>query len=204
MPPPPEALIWRNPGGTVYDCNERHSFHAADPAPCNFPFVMSSVETSKLVGYPWRELFDLVLDVERYPQFVPHCRDVRLLSRTTQEPGVTVIVSRMTVGLSALEVGYTNRTIADVTGRKISIEAIDGPLRHLNALWRFEPQDATHTRVHFSVSYEFSNPVLAAVASRVFAAMFGNILGAFERRAARLLHDKTAAGAGPLKTTGAG
>ena len=62
-------------------------------------------------------------------------------------------------------------------------------------IWRFEPQDETHTRVHFSVNYEFSNPVLAAVASRVFAAMFGKILDAFERRARRLFRARTTAGA---------
>jgi len=49
--------------------------------------------------------------------------------------------------------------------------------------------------VHFSVNYEFRNPVLAAVASRVFAAMFGKILDAFERRAGRLLRNRAAAGA---------
>ena len=49
--------------------------------------------------------------------------------------------------------------------------------------------------VHFSVTYEFSNPVLAAVASRVFAAMFSKILDAFERRAHRLFRDSSAAGA---------
>ena len=74
---------------------------------------MTSVQTTKLVGHPWSDLFNLVLDVKSYPQFVPHCRDVRLLSRKTPEPGMTVIVSRMTVGFSAFEVGYSNRTTGD-------------------------------------------------------------------------------------------
>ena len=156
---------------------------------------MTSVQTTKLIGYPWSDLFNLVLDVKSYPQFVPHCHHVSLLSRKTSEPGKTVIVSRMTVGFSAFEVGYSNRTTGDAIGRQISIDAADGPLRYLTALWRFEPQDETHTRVHFSVSYEFSNPVLAAVASRVFAAMFGRILDAFERRAGRLLRNRATAGA---------
>jgi len=157
--------------------------------------AMTSVQTTKLIGHPWSDLFNLVLDVKSYPQFVPHCHDVRLLSRKTPEPGTTVIVSRMTVGFSAFEVGYSNRTTGDALVREISIDAADGPLRYLSALWRFEPQDETHTRVYFSVNYEFSNPVLAAVASRVFAAMFGKILDAFERRAGRLSRARTTAGA---------
>jgi len=155
---------------------------------------MPSVQTTRLLGYPWPDLFNLVLDVKSYPEFVPHCREVKELSRRVEDPGVTVIVSRMTVGLLAFEIGYANRTSGDAIGRRIDVEALDGPLRYLRAVWRFEPHDENHTQLHFSVSYEFSNPVLAAVASRVFAAMFGEILSAFERRAAHLFSDRTSAG----------
>jgi coenzyme Q-binding protein COQ10 len=178
----------------IYDQQDQRKFRCWRPSAVCLQ-AMTSVQTTKLVGHPWSDLFNLVLDVKSYPQFVPHCHDVRLLSRKTPEPGITVIVSRMTVGFSAFEVGYSNRTTGDALGRKISIDAADGPLRYLSALWRFEPQDETHTRVYFSVNYEFSNPVLAAVASRVFAAMFGKILDAFERRAGRLLRNRAAAGA---------
>jgi coenzyme Q-binding protein COQ10 len=147
---------------------------------------MASVQAAKLVSYPWSDLFNLVLDVQSYPEFVPHCREVRLLSRSVKEPGVTVIISRMTVSLLAFEVGYSNRTTGDLIARRISVEALDGPMRYLNVCWRFEPQDERHTEVHFSVSYEFSNPVLAVVASRVFTAMFSEMMDAFERRAAKL------------------
>jgi coenzyme Q-binding protein COQ10 len=160
---------------------------------------MTSVQTTKLVGCSWSDLFNLVLDVKSYPEFVPHCRAVRLLSRKTEEPGVTIVVSRMTVGLSVFEVGYANRTTADAIGRRISVEALDGPLRYLSAVWSFEPRDENHTQVHFSVNYEFSNPMLAAVASRIFGAMFSEILDAFERRAARLFPRGAATGAAPRR-----
>jgi coenzyme Q-binding protein COQ10 len=86
-------------------------------------------------------------------------------------------------------------TAADAIGRRISVETLDGPLRYLSAVWSFEPRDECHTQLHFSVNYEFSNPVLAAVASRVFGAMFGEILNAFERRAAYLFPNRISAGA---------
>ncbi|HEY6860603.1 MAG TPA: type II toxin-antitoxin system RatA family toxin [Pseudolabrys sp.] len=155
---------------------------------------MTSIQTTKFVGYSWPDLFNLVLDVKSYPDFVPRCRAVRLLSRRMTAPGMTIVVSRMTVGYSVFEVSYANRTTADTIGRQISIEALDGPLRFLNAVWRFEPRDADHTQLHFSVDYEFSNPVLAAVASRAFGAMFGEILNAFERRAAQLFSDRNSTG----------
>jgi coenzyme Q-binding protein COQ10 len=151
---------------------------------------MASIQTTKLLCYPWSDLFNLVLDVKSYPEFVPHCREVRLLSRRMVEPNTTIIVSRMTVGFSAFAVGYANRAIADAIGRRISVEALDGPLRYLRADWRFEPLDGDRTQLHFSVNYEFSNPVLAAIASRVFAAMFCEIVNAFGRRAAHLFPNK--------------
>jgi coenzyme Q-binding protein COQ10 len=154
---------------------------------------MPSLQTTKFVGHPWSDLFNLVLDVNSYPEFVPHCRAVRLLSHHVTGRGITIIVSRMTVGFSALEVDYANRAKADPIRRLISIKALDGPLHSLNAIWRFEPRDENHTQVHFSVDYEFRNPVLAAVASRVFSRMFGEILDAFERRAIQLFPDRNSA-----------
>jgi ribosome-associated toxin RatA of RatAB toxin-antitoxin module len=85
--------------------------------------------------------------VKSYPEFVPRRREVRLLSHRMTEPGVTIIVSRMTAGLSAFEVSYANRTTAARVGRWISIEALYGPLRFLNAIWRFEPLDEDHTQL---------------------------------------------------------
>jgi coenzyme Q-binding protein COQ10 len=157
---------------------------------------MARVETSKLVGFPWSDLFHLVLDLKSYPQFVPHCRDVRLLSQRTGERTIT-IVSRMTVGFAAIEVGYANRTTADIACRQIRVEALDGPLQYLHALWSFDQRDHDRTLLRFSVEYEFSNPLLAAVASRAFAAMFGDIVGAFEQRAASLFAERVSPGRTP-------
>ena len=65
---------------------------------------MTSIQTTKFVGYPWSDLFNLVLDMKSYPEFVPRCRAVRILSHRTAAPGMTIIVSRMTVGFLAFEV----------------------------------------------------------------------------------------------------
>ncbi|MGB8896672.1 MAG: SRPBCC family protein [Pseudolabrys sp.] len=125
---------------------------------------MPRIQTTKFVGYPWADLFNLVLDVRSYPEFVPHCREVRLLSHRMTEPGMTIIVSRMTVGFSAFEVSYANRTTADTTGRQISIAALDGPLRFLNAVWRFEPRDEDQLSYIFGLRIEQSGAGSSRVA----------------------------------------
>jgi coenzyme Q-binding protein COQ10 len=144
------------------------------------------VAVVRRIHHRWTDLFDLVLDLERYPAFVPHCRAVKVYSRTAGEGGRTVIVSRMTVGVAAFDVSYANRTTGDAAARRIEVAALDGPLTHLHVVWTFEPDGEDWTRVGFCVDYGFDSPILAAVASRAFDAMFAEILGAFERRADRL------------------
>lgn len=144
---------------------------------------MTAVRITKLIAHAWLDLFKLVLDVESYPKFVPHCQEVRLISRKAESPARTVIISRMTVGFSVLRVSYANRTVGDTLARRINVEALDGPLRYLNVLWEFEAEDDHSCAVTFSVDYQFSSGMLESLASRVFSGMFAEILEAFERRA---------------------
>lgn len=157
-------------------------FHSPSAPPHREP----NFRKSKRIRHRWTDLFDLVLDVQNYPHFVPHCRNERLLSRETEGPTRTIIVSRMTVGMLAFEVSYTNRSVADTDARQIKVEAIDGPLRYLHVTWHFEPVDDEHTDVELAVLYEFSNPLLAHMASGVFTSMYSEILTAFEKRADHL------------------
>jgi coenzyme Q-binding protein COQ10 len=147
---------------------------------------MSAITVTKRVEHSWLDLFQLVLDVESYPSFVPYCCEVRLLSRRSETPTRTVIVSRMTVGLSALRVSYANRTTGDLINRRIAISSIDGPLRSLDAAWRFDPETEQCCKVTFSVDYQFSSRMLEALVSRMFSGMFSQILDAFEHRADEL------------------
>jgi coenzyme Q-binding protein COQ10 len=147
---------------------------------------MANIEVRKRIGHHWADLFGLVADIEKYPEFVPCCQRTHVLTREADRAGKTVIVSRMTVGVSALRVSYANRTIADLPGRRIDVHAIDGPVRRLDVAWTFNPDGETATDVDFSVSYAFSNPMLGAVASNMFELMFRQIVDAFEKRADRL------------------
>jgi len=144
------------------------------------------VAATRRLHHRWNDLYDLVLDIERYPAFVPGCRAVKVYSRAAAAAGRTVIVSRMTVGVAGFDVSYASRTTGDAGARRVEVEALDGPLRRLDALWTFEPDGDEWTSVGFCLDYAFDSAILSAVASRAFAAMFGEILAAFERRADRL------------------
>lgn len=158
---------------------------------------MPHVRATKQLDHRWTDLFALVLDLQDYPNFVPHCRAVKLIRRCTDTAGRTVIVSRMSVGVSALQLSYANRTIGDPVRRLINVEALDGPLRRLSVRWEFEPRGETRTKVVFAADYEFDNSILAAFASSLVGAMFSEIIDAFERRANELaLHRSAVAHAG--------
>jgi coenzyme Q-binding protein COQ10 len=144
-----------------------------------------SVNVTRRIRHRWEDLYGLVLDLERYPAFVPGCRAIKVYSRAAAA-GRTVIVSRMTVGVAGFDVSYANRTTGDAAARRIEVKALDGPLRRLDVRWTFEPNGEGWTRVGFSVDYAFNSAILSALASRAFAVMFRDILTAFERRADRL------------------
>lgn len=144
------------------------------------------VAATRRLHHRWKDLYDLVLDIERYPAFVPGCRAVKVYSRAAAPAGRTVIVSRMTVGVAGFDVSYASRVTGDAVGRRIEVKALEGPLRRLDVLWTFEPDGEAWTSVGFSVDYAFDSAILSAVASRAFAAMFGEILTAFQHRADRL------------------
>jgi coenzyme Q-binding protein COQ10 len=141
------------------------------------------VAVVRRIHHRWADLYGLVLDLERYPAFVPGCRAVKVYSRVAAPAGLTVIVSRMTVGVAGFDVSYANRTTGDADTRRIAVQALDGPLRRLDVLWTFEPDGEDWTRVAFSADFAFDSAILSALASRAFAAMFREILTAFERRA---------------------
>ncbi|WP_146101660.1 type II toxin-antitoxin system RatA family toxin [Rhodopila globiformis] len=162
---------------------------------------MRTIAIHRTIGHDWTEMFALVLDIERYPQFVPGCTHERILARREIRPGCSEIISRMTVGMAPLQFSYTNRTLGDQEARRITVDSTDGPLRDLQVTWQFNPLGPARTRIDFSAKYEFHNPIVARLAAGAFDSLFRRIIDAFERRArlrVPLSRTLSLAGASPL------
>ncbi|MFL5287406.1 MAG: type II toxin-antitoxin system RatA family toxin [Rhodopila sp.] len=144
---------------------------------------MRTIAIRRTVDQDWAAMFALVLDIERYPQFVPGCTHEQILARREISPGCTEIISRMTVGVPPLQFGYTNRTLGDWEARRITVDSTDGPLRSLHVVWQFEPCGPVRTDIGFTADYEFRNPVVARLAAGAFESLFRRTIDAFERRA---------------------
>ena len=125
--------------------------------PKEVPFhlaTMPNLPTSKLVPYAWSDLFNLVLDLKSYPEFVPHCRAVRLLSCKREGPHTTIIVSRMTVGFLAFEVEPCHwRCFEAFNHGRIN----RWPATVSTCCLEFRATGRKSYRLHFSVNYEFSS-----------------------------------------------
>src|ERR1041384_317719 len=98
---------------------------------------MPQFSTKRGVRHTAAEMFDLVADVDKYPQFVPLCRSLAVKSRTTKGDGVTVLVADMTVAYKIVRETFTSRVTLDRPSLKIVVEYLSGPFSRMQNRWTF-------------------------------------------------------------------
>jgi coenzyme Q-binding protein COQ10 len=133
--------------------------------------------------YSPEQMFDLVADVRAYPQFLPWVSAVRVRSDTEQE-----MLADLIVGFKGLRETFTSRVRRE-RPMQVQVDYVDGPLRHLANLWRFEPE-GTGVRVHFQVEFAFKNRLFEMLAGQMFDSALRKMTAAFEARAAALYQPK--------------
>ena len=130
------------------------------------------------------QMFDLVADVERYPEFVPLCKALRILSRRPETDGRETLVAGMTVGYKLIRETFTSRVALDKPRLKVRVEYIDGPFSHLENNWTFRDEpEGEGSRVGFFIDYEFKSRTLGALMGSMFDVAFRKFSRAFEERA---------------------
>ncbi|SFK28211.1 type II toxin-antitoxin system RatA family toxin [Methylocapsa palsarum] len=148
---------------------------------------MPSFQTAHRVRHSAAEMFDLVADVEAYPQFVPLCRSLRV-RRRTEDNGVATLIANMEVGYKAIHETFTSRVTCNRERLVILVEYIDGPFKHLENRWAFRQQgagqgDDQSCIVDFGINYEFRSRALSLLMGGMFDAAFRKFATAFEQRA---------------------
>jgi coenzyme Q-binding protein COQ10 len=128
------------------------------------------------------EMFRLVADMERYPEFLPFCERNAIRSRQIRDD-VEVVTTEMTVAHLMFCESFRSFVTLDQANGRILVTAADGPLRRLDGCWTFRTCGADRCEVGFSISYEFSSRILALVMGPVLGAAFSGFAHAFERRA---------------------
>jgi coenzyme Q-binding protein COQ10 len=129
------------------------------------------------------QMFNLVADVERYPEFVPLCAALKVRQRNAKPDGTEVIVADMTVSFKLVKETFTSRVTLDRAGRKILVEYVSGPFSLLENRWTFEPKEGCACDVGFFIAYEFKSRMLAMLMGTMFDTAFARLSAAFEKRA---------------------
>jgi coenzyme Q-binding protein COQ10 len=128
-------------------------------------------------------MFDLVADVERYPEFVPLCHSLKIRQRTPKDDGTEVIVADMTVSFKLVREAFTSEVTLDRPNLKIAVRYLRGPFSRLENRWTFEPKGEAASDVGFYIAYEFKSRMLALLMGSMFDVAFARFSAAFEKRA---------------------
>jgi len=109
---------------------------------------MPVFQSSRSVGYVPEDMFALVADVERYPEFLPLCEALKVRRRNMLDDGREMLIADMTIGYKAIRETFTSRVTLDSAAMKILVEYVDGPFSYMQNRWSFVP-DNSGTRVEF-------------------------------------------------------
>ncbi|WP_370931241.1 type II toxin-antitoxin system RatA family toxin [Bartonella sp. DGB1] len=144
---------------------------------------MSKFHTTHLVRHKSEQMFNLVADVEKYPEFLPMCKKLIITDSYTEDDKV-FLVADMTVNYKGFEETFTSQVTLDKINHLINVEYIDGPFKYLHNYWSFKDDNDINTcQVEFFIEYEFKNKLLNFALSGIFDKIFKNFSEVFEQRA---------------------
>jgi coenzyme Q-binding protein COQ10 len=145
---------------------------------------MPTFDTTRRVPFTPEQMFALVADVERYPEFVPLCEGLRVTSRS-RVGDAEVLIADMDVGYKAIRETFSSRVVLEPDKPYVRAEAVAGPFRHLENHWTFDPVPGG-CDVRFYISYEIRSLMLQMLAGAVFERAFSRFAEAFEMRARKV------------------
>lgn len=138
---------------------------------------MHTVQRSVLVPYQCAQMFDLVADVARYPEFMPWCGGAEVQHRDEHGMQATIKIS-----IAGIRQSFTTKNEHEYPNR-ITIELIDGPFSSLTGNWTFQPLGEEGCKVLYTMQYAFSSRTLEAVVGPVFNRIASSFIDSFSQRA---------------------
>ena len=137
---------------------------------------MPQLEYTRILTFEDKKLFNLVLDIESYPEFLEECSAARIISKNE-----TKIIADLAIQFKGFEEKYRSEvTIAD---NLIEARAISGPFKYLYNRWKFKKISNTETEIEFFIDFEFNNSLFSGIMNLIFQDSASKMLLAFENRA---------------------
>jgi coenzyme Q-binding protein COQ10 len=148
---------------------------------------------SKVLPHAPDQLFRLVGDVSRYPEFVPWITSMRTWNARPLGEGITCVDAEAHVGFSFLKESFATRVRRDAHNRQIDVSLLAGPFRKLENRWRFLDAGHGHTRIEFEIDFVFKSRILDGLLRANFHHAVDKLIGCFESRAQALYGQSDAA-----------
>ena len=145
---------------------------------------MPKASVKKFIECKKEQLIDLVLDIEKYPEFVPFCVDAKVYEKKEKD-NLLLIIADLTIGKGPFKDTYKSDVKYNKKEDSIFVTNLDGPLKHLENTWHFKEEN-NFTEVSFEVDFELKNEFLNIVMTKSFQFALDKIAEAFQKRAENL------------------
>ena len=145
---------------------------------------MPKASVKRLIECKKEDLIDLVLDIEKYPEFVPFCHDAKIYNNKNEDDK-TKIIADLTIGKGPFKDTYKSDVLYNKKDSSIFVKNLDGPLNHLSNEWKFISKN-NFTEVTFDIDFEIENKFLNILMEKSFEFGLNRIADAFQKRAEKL------------------
>ncbi|MFZ2102787.1 MAG: type II toxin-antitoxin system RatA family toxin [Oricola sp.] len=149
---------------------------------------MPKFQDKTTVPHSAAQMFALVADVERYPEFLPMCEALKIRDRR-ERGDMTMLVADMTVGYKMIRETFTSQVLLKPAESAIDVSYVEGPFRYLDNRWIFEDRPDGGCDVKFAIDYEFKSRALGIVMGAMFDRAFHMFSNAFQKRALDIYGD---------------
>ncbi len=138
---------------------------------------MTTLSRNALVPYSPSEMYDLVNEIERYPEFLPWCKSTEVHERSEDEVKATIELAK-----GGIHKSFSTHNRMQ-PGKMIEIRLVEGPFSHLHGFWRFDPLGESASKVSMDMEFDFSNRLLGMAVGPVFGQIVSTLVDAFVKRA---------------------
>jgi coenzyme Q-binding protein COQ10 len=145
---------------------------------------MHSFRETRIMPYRAELIRDIILDIEKYPEFLPWCKSAKIIEPKNED----FLTAELVIEFSGFVENYVSKVVTNCEkdSYTIKVVAISGPFKHLNNIWQIKQLD-NGTKVDFSIDFAFKSRILGIIVGMVFSVATEKMIGAFESRASSLL-----------------
>ncbi|MEI8235619.1 MAG: type II toxin-antitoxin system RatA family toxin [Methylococcaceae bacterium] len=138
---------------------------------------MTRIEKTALVKFSAQQMFDLVNDIESYPQFLPWCSQSRIIKREGN-----IVEAELSISKGGFQKAFSTRNELDM-GKQMTVSLIDGPFSHLAGVWQFQPLREDASKILFNLDFELSGKLASLAFGAVFNQICNTMVSSFTQRA---------------------